>query len=69
MAPFGARGVALEGALKIGETVHVPSPAYEVEEFIHGPNLQLTPGYTLFFFDAGDAAGERTRWCTAPRTR
>lgn len=61
VAPFGARGVALEGALKIGETVHVPSPAYEVEEFIHGPNLQLTPGYTLFFFDAGDAAGERTR--------
>lgn len=61
VAADGARGVALEGALKIGETVHVPSPAYEVEEFIHGPNLQLTPAYTLFFFDAPDAARERCR--------
>lgn len=53
------RGVAREGALKIGETVHVPSPAYEVEEYIHGPNLQLTPAYTCLFFDAGDEASER----------
>lgn len=61
IAADGARGVALEGALKIGETVHVPSPAYEVEEFIHGPNLQITPAYTMFFFDAPDAARERCR--------
>ena len=61
VAADGARGVALESALKVGETVHVPSPAYEVEEFIHGPNLQLTPGYTLFFYDAPDATRERTR--------
>lgn len=54
-------GVALEGALKVGETVHVPSFAYEVEEFIHGPNLQLTPAYTTFFFDAGDAASSRVQ--------
>lgn len=61
VAPHGARGVALEGALKIGETVHVPSPAYEVEEFIHGPNLQITPAYTMFFFDAPDTSRERCR--------
>lgn len=54
-------GVACEGALKIGETVHVPSPPYEVEEFIHGPNLQLTPAHTVFFFDAGDAASARVQ--------
>lgn len=54
-------GVACEGALKIGETIHVPSPAYEVEEFIHGPNLQLTPAHTAFFFDAGDAASIRVQ--------
>lgn len=53
------RGVTREGALKIGETVHVPSPAYEVEEYIHGPNLQLTPSYTCLFFDAGDEASAR----------
>ncbi|MCD8028522.1 MAG: SIS domain-containing protein [Erysipelotrichaceae bacterium] len=44
-------GVACEGALKIGETIQIPSFAYEAEEFIHGPNLQLTPNYTLFFID------------------
>lgn len=44
-------GVATEGALKIGETIQIPSFAYEAEEFIHGPNLQLTPNYTLYFID------------------
>lgn len=50
----GTWGIALEGALKIGETVHIPCFAYEIEEFIHGPNLQLSPKYTLFFFDPND---------------
>lgn len=54
-------GVASEGALKIGETVHIPSPVYEVEEFIHGPNLQLTPAYTALFFDAGDKSSDRVK--------
>lgn len=44
-------GIATEAALKIGETVKVPSFAYEAEEFIHGPNLQITPRYTMFFID------------------
>lgn len=44
-------GIATEGALKIGETVQIPSVAYEAEEFIHGPNLQLTPKYTVYFID------------------
>ena len=26
----------------------VPGIAYELEEYIHGPNLQLTPNYTVF---------------------
>lgn len=43
--------VATEAALKIGETVKIPSFAYEAEEYIHGPNLQLTPRYTVFFID------------------
>ena len=52
-------GVGMEAALKIGETIHIPSVYYEVEEFIHGPNLQLTPKYTLFFFDSNDDASTR----------
>lgn len=53
-------GTALEGALKLGETVRVPTAAYEPEEYIHGPNLQLTPAYTVFLVDGG-AASERIR--------
>ncbi|NLT29684.1 MAG: SIS domain-containing protein [Propionibacterium sp.] len=49
----------LEMAMKIAETVHVPSFSYEVEEFIHGPNLQLDPTYTVFFLDPNDASSER----------
>lgn len=52
-------GIALEGALKIGETIQIPSFAYESEEFIHGPNLQLTPNYTLFFIDDMKEGSER----------
>jgi len=54
-------GVALEGALKIGETIGVPSFAYDAEEFIHGPNLQMTPNYTVFFVDSADRASARVR--------
>lgn len=46
-----AYGIASEAALKFGETIQVPSFAYEPEEMIHGPNLQLTPNYTVFFVD------------------
>lgn len=52
-------GVAMEGALKIGETIHIPSVCYEVEEFIHGPNLQLTPAYNVIFFDDNGDASDR----------
>ncbi len=54
-------GAVLEGALKVGEMVHVQTSVYEAEEFIHGPNLQLTPEYTLFFLDSADKAGMRIR--------
>ena len=44
-------GISQEAALKVGETVKIPSFAYEAEEYIHGPNLQLTPSYTVFLVD------------------
>lgn len=48
---------ALEGALKIQETLKVPAITYEPEEFIHGPNMQLTPAYTVFVIDTDAAPG------------
>lgn len=52
-------GTVMEGALKVGETVHVPSMWYEVDEYIHGPNLQLTPNYTVVFVDGNDEPSKR----------
>lgn len=42
-------GTALEGALKIQETIRLPSTAFELEEFMHGPNLELSGEHTVFF--------------------
>lgn len=44
-------GVALEGALKNGETIRIPAFAYEMEEFLHGPNYQLSPTHTVMMID------------------
>lgn len=44
-------GIACEGALKFGETIQIPSFAYEGEEWVHGPELQLTPSYTVVCID------------------
>lgn len=54
-------GTVLEGTLKAGETIHIPSCCYEIEEYIHGPNLQLTPEYNVIFFDGNDEASERVK--------
>lgn len=43
-------GTAREGALKLSEMLHVQTNDFEIEEFLHGPDLQLTPEYTLFLF-------------------
>ena len=54
-------GVALEGALKFGETVLVPTMVYEMEEYIHGNNLQLTPNYSVIVLDNGDHTTEKAK--------
>ena len=54
-------GIASEAALKIGETVHIPTSAHESEEFLHGPNLQLDPTYTVFVIDGNDKTSIRTK--------
>lgn len=48
-------GVAREGALKYAETLQFPAQPLELEEYLHGPNLQLDPTYTVFI----NAVGER----------
>ena len=42
---------AREGSLKFGETLKIPTLYYENEEYVHGPNMQLDPEYTVFFID------------------
>ncbi len=54
-------GIAIEGALKIGETVKMPAFHYDAEEYIHGPNLQLTPEYTVFIIDTNDKDSDRLK--------
>lgn len=47
-------GVACEGALKYGECLQFPAMALELDEYLHGPNLQLSPDYTIFVVACGE---------------
>ena len=53
-------GVASEGALKFAECLQIPACAYELEEYLHGPNLQLSPDYTIFLFAVGERSWKRS---------
>lgn len=44
-------GVAKEFALKAAETLKRPGIYYETEEFLHGPDMQIRPGYTIYLLD------------------
>lgn len=44
-------GIAREASLKFGETLKIPALYCESEEYAHGPNMQLTPEYSVFFID------------------
>ena len=50
-------GIAREAALKFQETLKIPALYYESEEYIHGPNRQLTPDYAVFFIDTNEKHG------------
>ena len=54
-------GTAVEGALKITETVCIPCLTCEAEEFIHGPNNQFDPSNAVILIDNGshDKSSER----------
>lgn len=44
-------GVAEEGALKLNECLKLPAMYSEGEEFVHGPQMQLTPDSLVFLID------------------
>ena len=37
--------------LKTGETIKIPAMHHEGEEFVHGPEMQIVPGYLVFIVD------------------
>ena len=47
-------GTIMEGALKIGETVHIHATAYESEEFLHGPVFPINPEYMVIAMETGN---------------
>lgn len=49
-------GVAREAALKFQETLKIPTLHYEIEEFMHGPDIQLNPQYSIFLIDNPQAS-------------
>ncbi len=53
-------GTAVEGTLKISETFGIPATPYEIEEFMHGGYLELTPQHVVILIDAGGPGHERT---------
>ena len=52
-------GCAMEGALKIEETIAVASTAYEMEEYLHGPFYETDERRTVIVIDTGAESSER----------
>lgn len=52
-------GVALESSTKFTETVRCPIHAYEIEEYLHGPNLELKKDYYAFYIKSEGAHEKR----------
>jgi glucoselysine-6-phosphate deglycase len=54
-------GTALEGCLKVNETVRCAVSSYELEEFMHGPYLELDKNSYVFFIASQGAGEERIK--------
>lgn len=52
-------GTAMEGALKIGETFGIPATPYELEEFMHGGYLELSPENVVMVIASGGKGQNR----------
>lgn len=53
-------GPAIEGALKMEETIGIPSNSYESEEFLHGPVYEIKKDHAVFILDMDDEMHDRT---------
>lgn len=53
------QGTAMEGALKIEETMGKASTAYEMEEYLHGPYFETDQERTVFVIDTGGESSGR----------
>lgn len=59
---YGANyGTALEGSLKLIETVRCPAFGYEFEEYLHGPNDGIDRNSTIFLLGSQDEELERMK--------
>ncbi|WP_274651247.1 SIS domain-containing protein [Paenibacillus humicola] len=56
-----ATAVGEEDALKVLETLCLPSAGYEFEEFLHGPSICIHEETALFLFNSGDKDSVRMR--------
>lgn len=52
-------GSALEGMLKIGEMLRLPTLGYEMEEYSHGPTMALTEKQTILMIGSDEAEWNR----------
>ena len=52
-------GSALEGMLKIGEMLRIPTLGYEIEEYLHGPTMSLNKRQTVFLIGSDEVEFER----------
>lgn len=59
---YGANyGTAVEGSLKLIETVRCPAFGYEFEEYLHGPNDGIDRNSTIFLLGSQDVELDRMR--------
>lgn len=59
---YGANfGTAVEGSLKLIETVRCPAYGYEFEEYLHGPNDGIDRNSTIFLLGSPDQELDRMK--------
>lgn len=52
-------GSALEGMLKVGEMLRLPTIGYELEEYSHGPTMAISPRQTIFMIGSDEKEWSR----------
>ncbi len=54
-------GIANEATTKLIETVRYPTSSYELEEYMHGPYLELNSNHCIFFIESSGSLLERAK--------